>query len=127
MTPETSLTPETISEDPGKHSGNSGRYIIPELLEPAKPDPDGHLRILLGQRASDHLTATGESAFIVIGKASHPDDPSRWVIHLVPLDMKTATAACNVALGTHRAVKIKDAASLTTGGGTTGTRLDTTD
>jgi hypothetical protein len=38
--------------------------------------------------------------------------------------MKTATAACNVALGTHRAVKIKDASTLTIGG-TTGARLDT--
>ncbi len=68
--------------------------------------PD-HLKILLSQAASDHLTATGEAAFMVIGRASHPDDPARWVIHLVPVDMKAATAACNVALGTHRAVKIK--------------------
>lgn len=68
-----------------------------------------HQRILLSQAASDHLSATGESAFVVIGKASLPDDPGRWVIHCVPLDMKTATAACNVALGTHRAVKVKDA------------------
>jgi hypothetical protein len=66
-------------------------------------------RIPLGPRASEALTATGESAFMVIGRASHPDDPARWVIHLLPLDMKAATAACNVALGTHRAVKIKDA------------------
>jgi hypothetical protein len=66
-----------------------------------------HQRILLSEAASDHLTATGESAFLIVGKASHPDDPRRWVIHLLPLDMKAATAACNVALGTHRAVKIK--------------------
>lgn len=64
-------------------------------------------RILLGEKASAALTAAGDAAFVVIGKASHPDDPTRWVIHLMPLDMKTATAACNVALGTHRAVKIK--------------------
>jgi hypothetical protein len=79
------------------------------------PDP---LRILLGQRASDHLTATGESAFLVIGKASLPDDPSRWILHLVPVPMATAAAACNVAIGTHRAVKIKGAASLTIDGTT---------
>ncbi len=65
----------------------------------------GHVRILLSQAASEALTATGESAFLVIGKASHPDDPSRWVIHLVPVPMATASAACSVALGTHRAVK----------------------
>jgi hypothetical protein len=66
-----------------------------------------HQRILLDPATSDALSATGEAAFLVIGKASLPDDPSRWILHLVPLDMKTATAACNVALGTHRAVKIK--------------------
>ena len=64
-------------------------------------------RIILDQQSSEALTATGEAAFLVIGKASLPDDPSRWALHLVPVDMKTATAACNVALGTHRAVKIK--------------------
>jgi hypothetical protein len=57
------------------------------------------IRILLGQRASDHLTATGESAFLVIGKASHPDDPSRWILHLVPVPMATASAACEIAMG----------------------------
>lgn len=65
------------------------------------------IRLLLDQTASDYLSATGESAFVVIGKASLPDDPTRWVIHLLPVQMATATAACNVALGTHRAVKIK--------------------
>jgi hypothetical protein len=63
------------------------------------PDP---LRILLGQRASDHLSATGESAFLVIGKASLPSDPSRWILHLVPLDMKTACEACEVATGARK-------------------------
>jgi hypothetical protein len=80
------------------------------------PCDGGRLRIILDQQSSEALTATGQSAFLVIGKASHPDDPSRWVIHLVPVPMATASAACNVAIGTHRAVKIKDAASLTTGG-----------
>ena len=57
---------------------------------------------MLDQTASDYLSATGESAFVVIGKASHPDDPSRWVIHLLPLDMKTACEASEVALGTRK-------------------------
>lgn len=56
-------------------------------------------RILLGQHASDALTATGEKVFVLIGKASHPDDPSRWAIHLVPCDMKQATDAIEVATG----------------------------
>jgi hypothetical protein len=57
--------------------------------------------LLLGQRASEALTAAGESAFLIIGKASFPSDPSRWVIHLVPVPMATASAACEVAKG-HR-------------------------
>ena len=61
------------------------------------------IRILLGQRASDHLSATGEAAFLVIGKASLPDDPSRWVIHLLPVPMATASAACEIALGLRKA------------------------
>lgn len=64
-----------------------------------------HPRILLSEAASAALTAAGESAFVVIGKASLPSDPSRWVIHLVPLDMATAAAACEVALGVRKAGK----------------------
>ncbi len=104
MTPETPLTPETISGDPRQHSGNSGRYIIPELLEPPKPE---HVRILLSEAASKHLTDTGESVFMVIAKATHPEDPTRWVIHLVPIPKAQADGASRVALGTHKAVKIK--------------------
>ena len=57
------------------------------------------IRILLDQAASDHLTATGGSAFVVVGKASLPDDPGRWALHLVACPMATAAAACEIALG----------------------------
>lgn len=57
------------------------------------------IRILLDPATSDTLTATGESAFLIVGKASWPDDPSRWVLHLVPCPMATASAACEIALG----------------------------
>ena len=60
------------------------------------------IRILLDQATSDALSATGESAFMVIGRASHPDDPSRWVIHLVPVDMQLACQACEVATGARK-------------------------
>jgi hypothetical protein len=65
----------------------------------------GHVRILLSQAASEALTATGESAFMVIGRASHPDDPARWILHLVPVPMATASAACEVATGVRKAGK----------------------
>jgi hypothetical protein len=61
-----------------------------------------HLRILLDPATSDTLSATGEAAFFVIGKASHPDDPSRWVLHLVPVDMQLACQACEVATGARK-------------------------
>lgn len=64
-------------------------------------------RILLGKEASDHLTATGESAFLIAGRASHPDDPSRWAIHLLPVSMKAACDAIAVAKGEARATRPK--------------------
>jgi hypothetical protein len=91
----------------------------------------GHVRILLSQAASEALTATGESAFLVIGKASHPDDPSRWVIHCVPLDMKAACEACEVAQGIRKPGKriitpaIEPEPVTATIESTTGARLDT--
>jgi hypothetical protein len=79
--------------------------------------------LLLGQRASEALTAAGESAFLIIGKASFPDDPSRWVLHLVPLDLQLACQACEVATGARKPGKriitpatAPDALTLTIGG-----------
>jgi hypothetical protein len=57
------------------------------------------MRILLSEAASRHLTEAGGDAFLVVGRASYPDDPSRWILHIVPCDMATASAACEVALG----------------------------
>ena len=97
-----------------------------ETAETAKTPASvpGHVRLMLGQRASEALTATGEAAFVVIGKASLPDDPTRWVIHLLPLTMKTACDAIAVATGEARATRSRvkgpatteKPATLTTGG-----------
>lgn len=57
------------------------------------------VRILLGERASAALTAAGESAFVVLGRASYPDDPARWAIHAVPLDKSLADQLCEIAMG----------------------------
>ena len=64
-----------------------------------------HLRILLDQTTSDQLTEAGGDAFLVVGRQSYPQDPSRWVLHLLPLPMKTACEASEVALGTRKAGK----------------------
>ena len=64
-----------------------------------------HLRILLSESESAALTAAGESAFLVVSKASHPDDPTRWALHLLPLPMKAACEASEVATGQRKAGK----------------------
>jgi hypothetical protein len=69
------------------------------------------IRILLSEAASLALTESGERAFTVLCKASHPDHPGRWVIHLAPVEWKTACDASSVLLGTHTARKIKPAAT----------------
>lgn len=65
------------------------------------------IRILLSEAASLALTESGERAFTVLCKASHPDHPGRWVIHLAPVEWKAACDASSVLLGSHKAVKIK--------------------
>lgn len=92
--------------DSGLHKMKTPRAETAETAKTPGSAP-GHVRILLGESESAALTAAGESVFMVIGRASHPTDPCRWVLHAVPVPMATANAACNVALGTHRAVKIK--------------------
>ena len=76
-------------------------YIGGDALCPL-PQP---VRILLGEKASKALLESGE-CFMIGGKTSHPELPGRIVIHLVPIPKEQADAACLVALGTHRAVRI---------------------
>lgn len=63
------------------------------------------IRILLGEKASAALTAAEADAFVVIGRASHPDDPTRWVIHLLPVPMQLACDAIAVATGESKAAR----------------------
>jgi hypothetical protein len=64
-------------------------------------------KIILGKTASEALTRSGENAFLVIGRASHPDEPGRWVLHIVPATVDQLNNAHRVIVGTHRATKIK--------------------
>ncbi len=117
MIPEIPVIPViAFPEFPENHSSNSGKSLDyrntgnPEnrTTEAGNGTP-GAVRILLGRTASEHLTTMGAACFAVIGKASYPDDPARWVIHLVPSTIKDADAACKVATGKARAVKLKPA------------------
>lgn len=105
MIPETPKTPETISGNAWeKESGNSGISIDTGIRN---PEIIGALRILLGPSASKALTDTCNGAFIVIGKASHPDDPTRWALHLIPCPISAANDACDVAQGKAKATRKK--------------------
>jgi len=65
----------------------------------------GRTRILLSEAVSRHLIETGESAFIVIGKASWPDDPKRWALHLVPASVAQVNALLAVIRDEARVVR----------------------
>ena len=80
-------------------------------LSTCKPSP-GPIRILLPEGASAHLTATGEACFSVVGRQSHPDDPTRWILHLIPCDIATADSAVAVAMRKKRAIEISKAKKL---------------
>ena len=77
-------------------------------MTPEDPSPaPGALRILLSESASQHLSEHGADAFVVVGRGSHPDQPSRWRLWLVPCPVKAANAAVRVARGEARAVAIR--------------------
>jgi hypothetical protein len=103
-------SPENITGLVPKLTGLQGSEVVPKsrisldtgLWDQPEPTEPGRVRLLLGQRASEALTTTGEAAFLIVGKASHPDDPRRWVIHLVPVDIQLACQACEVASGARK-------------------------
>ena len=64
------------------------------------------IRIQLDAEQSAQLTQAGGRAFSIVGRASHPSEPSLWILSLAPLDWAKAIAATSVLVGTHRAVKI---------------------
>ena len=77
-------------------------------MKPPKPTAETpqSVRILLSETASKTLLEAGE-CFMIAGKTSHPEQPGRIVIHLVPVPKDLADKACGVVMGTHRAAKIK--------------------
>ena len=73
----------------------------------------GVVRIALSERASLALSETGHECFAIIGRGSYPTDPARMVIYCQAVPTATATAACQILAGTHRAQRIKTPASAT--------------
>lgn len=73
-----------------------------------------YVKILLSEAASAALLAAGD-CFMIAGRGSYPEaDGKRVVIHCLPVPKTLADAACRVAMGTHRAVKIKSPYASTT-------------
>ncbi len=108
MIPETPITPETISgKDGERDSSNSSISLDTGILETPVSGTAKPIRILLGQAASDYLTAAGDACFSVVGRQSHPQDSNRWILHLIPCDIATANDAVAVAQGRAAARKIK--------------------
>jgi hypothetical protein len=67
------------------------------------------LRILLSERVSQALAASGESYWQIVARGTHPDIPARWVISLRPLAPRMAQEIEGILRGTHRAARIKAA------------------
>jgi hypothetical protein len=103
--------PKTIPGQSQNYSGTTGGGVVPlsrisldtGLRDCAEPPIAEPIRILLSKAASDHLTKAGAACFIVAGRQSHPDDPSRWILHLVPTSIKAADDAVKVAKGERKA------------------------
>ena len=66
-------------------------------------------RILLSERASQHLTATGAECFAVVAFDKSDQRSGQWIIHLMPCTYKQADAAVRVARGITKEIKPRKA------------------
>lgn len=104
MSPESPESPETISgKGRERESGKSGISIDTGL----RTSPEtGVVRILLSEAASKALLAAS-SCFVVAARQTHPNDPARVVLHLVPCSFQQGNDAVAVAQGRMTAKPIK--------------------
>lgn len=96
----------TIGNVPASEAGQGQRgvYIIPPVSRPL-PSMD-RVRVILDEETSRTLLDMG-TAFIVGGRASHPDSGTRVALHLVPIDREMADQLCGILMGTHKVTKIR--------------------
>lgn len=66
------------------------------------------LRLVLTVEQSAAIRESG-IRFAIIHPGSYPATPGRWVADLFEIDQATAAGAVNVALGTHTAVRRRQA------------------
>ena len=74
-----------------------------------RPDPLAHPRavcIALDCEQTESLLEHG-TTFIVIARETYPGNPARLQLLALPVPLEVAKSAESVALGTHRAAKLK--------------------
>ena len=79
---------------------------------PPRPDPlaiPGVIRIPLDPGQAAPFAGLGE-CFAITARSSYPHEPG-WCLLALPVSHEVGTAACNVALGSHKAVKVKTLAT----------------
>ncbi len=82
----------------------------PAILPPHPLDAAGVVKIALGREATAALAACGPFHLALIAQAdatAPPEIQGELILLCLPLDKATATAAARVAMGTHRAVRMK--------------------
>ena len=86
----------------------------PDINAPVLPrhplDHPGMVKIALSQAASEALSAVGKYHLVMAAPADCTAPESlrgRMILLCLPLDKETADNAARVAMGTHRAAKIK--------------------
>ena len=67
------------------------------------PEP---IKIVLDPDQSAALKAAGE-CFLIVGRGSYPGATGRMALYCQPCPKDLADQACGVAMGTHRAARIK--------------------
>ena len=91
----------------GVQAASSPIGCTPQLAPPRRVGES--MRILLSERTSQALAATGESFFRIVAMGTHPDQPGRWVIGLRPVSPEMAQEIEGILRGTHKATPIRHA------------------
>ena len=87
------------------------------VIPPHPLDQPGVVKIALSQASTDALTALGRHCLVIAAKADSTAPESlqgRMILYCLPITRELADDAYHVALGTHRAVKVKKSAALLT-------------
>lgn len=76
---------------------------------PLRPDPLRRPDVLILDLTTEQALPFAQlgECFAVVGRGSYPGHVGRLCLYALPVSHSVAVDACNVLLGTHRAVRIK--------------------